>query len=71
MPEDPIKPSGPSYGLPEGVSPEAVTARKHALIQNGTEPLLAQQLAIEAESNQVATDTRIAAQPEPKKKGAK
>jgi len=51
-----------TIGLPSGLKSEAVLARKRALIGAGTEPLLAEKLAIDAESAQVARDKAIAAE---------
>lgn len=48
-----------SVGLPSGLDPEKVRDRKIALIAAGTEPLLAEKLAIDAETLQVARDASL------------
>ena len=63
MSEDTKKPAQ-TFGLPEGVEPEAVLARRKALIEHGTDPLIAEKLAIEAESNHVAHHQRAKKQAE-------
>lgn len=45
-----------SVGLPSGLDPEKVRARKSALIAAGTEPLLAEKLASVAEEQQLRRD---------------
>lgn len=58
-----------SVGLPEGLAPEKVRARKAALIAAGTDPLLAEKLAIDACLAQADRDKANAVKPE--KKGGK
>lgn len=50
-------PAPETVGLPSGLNPKAVLARKSALIAAGTEPLLAEHLAIQAERGQVHRDS--------------
>jgi hypothetical protein len=50
-----------SIGLPDGVDPDKVNARRAALIQAGTDPLLAGKLAIDAEAQQAIRDRKLAA----------
>ncbi len=49
-----------TYGLAKGVKPENVSRRVASLVANGTDPLLARTLAIEAENTQVAKDGQTA-----------
>lgn len=60
-----------SVGLPAGLAPEKVRARKAALIAAGTEPLLAEKLAIDACEQQAARDALNEAAEKPVKKEAK
>lgn len=57
-----------SVGLPAGLDPEKVRARKAALIAAGTDPLLAEKLAIDAEGQQAARDAMNNPDQEPSKK---
>ena len=50
-----------TVGLPSGLDPEKVRTRKGALIAAGTDPLLAEKLAIDAELQQSARDEHNAA----------
>ena len=45
-----------SFNLAKGVKAENVTRRVTELVRNGTEPLVARALAVEAENTQVAKD---------------
>jgi hypothetical protein len=54
-----IAAAGVTVGVPSGVDPEKVKARKILLIQNGTEPLIAEKLAIDAELHQQLHDKKI------------
>jgi hypothetical protein len=53
-----------TVGLPSGLDPEKVRARKGALIAAGTDPLLAEKLAIDAELQQAARDAANTPPPE-------
>jgi hypothetical protein len=46
-----------TVGLPPGLNPTAVLARKSAMIAAGMEPLLAEKLAIDAEREQARRDS--------------
>ena len=50
-----------TVGLPQGLNPEAVLKRKAALINAGTEPLLAEKFAIDAEQQQHLRDKHLKA----------
>ena len=56
-------------GLPPGLDPTKVLARKQALIKAGTDPLLAAHLAVECEQNQAHRD-RLNAENDRKEKAA-
>lgn len=50
-----------TVGLPHNLDPEAVLKRKVALINAGTEPLLAEKFAIDAEQQQHLRDKHLKA----------
>jgi hypothetical protein len=48
-----------TVGLPSGLDQNAVVERKRALIAAGTDPLLAEKLAVDAEVQQAARNKQI------------
>lgn len=54
-PETPVV----TVGIPTNLKPEKILARKKALIEAGTEPLLAEKLAIDAEQQQYLRDHHL------------
>ncbi len=54
-PETPVV----TVGLPKNLNPEKILARKKALIDAGTEPLLAEKLATDAEQQQYLRDHHL------------
>ena len=55
-----VKASDASFGLADGVKPENVKRRYQALLDHGTEPLVARALAVDAETVQVHQDHQSA-----------
>ncbi len=52
------RPPGLIIALPDGINAAAVAVRKAALIAAGTDPLIAERLAIDAEAQQALSDAR-------------
>jgi hypothetical protein len=51
-----------TVGLPKDVDPQKVLSRKTALMRAGTEPLIAEKLAIDAEAQQALRDKNLKAE---------
>ncbi len=51
-----------TVGIPTGLDPEAIRRRKAALIAAGTDPLLAEKLATDAEEQQALRDLQLKAE---------
>jgi hypothetical protein len=60
MPTDEITDAASNFSLPKGVEPASVQRRIDQLVLNGADPLLARQIAIEAETLQVKRDALTA-----------
>jgi hypothetical protein len=54
-PETPVV----TVGIPTNLKPEKIAARKKALMDAGTEPLLAEKLAVDAEQQQYLRDHHL------------
>ena len=69
--EDKAAPPPKKYriGVPEGVDPEKVAERAAVMIANGTNPMLAEKLAIDAEQAQVHRDAAFKKLDETRKAG--
>lgn len=66
-PETPVV----TVGIPTNLDPDKVLARKKALIAAGTEPLLAEKLAIDAEQQQYLRDHHLSVEATVKQRTAK
>lgn len=60
-----------TVGVPKGLDPEAVRRRKALLMRAGVDPLLAEGLAVSAETEQALLDERVAAEERARKAAAK
>jgi hypothetical protein len=60
-----------TVGIPTNLNPEKILARKKALIEAGTEPLLAEKLAIDAEQQQYLRDHHLSLEAKVEERTAK